>query len=160
MSPKTGPNKNTALALDQKAIQGVNKYFAKAKTLTVAGTSYTPAALKAVLQAEIDAIKALDAAMAQIKQLVAETRAARLEATATRKGLRAHVLGNYGASAVQMLGDFGMAAPKSTGKKTAQVKAEAVTKAKATREARHTMGKKQRLAIKAAPVAVGTPSPQ
>jgi hypothetical protein len=48
MSVTRSPNKNTAQALDKKAIQGVDKYFAKVKTMTIAGTSYTPAALNAV----------------------------------------------------------------------------------------------------------------
>jgi hypothetical protein len=52
--------------LDQKIIDGVDKYFAKVKTLTLAGTVYTPKSLKAVLQAEIDATKSLASAKAQI----------------------------------------------------------------------------------------------
>jgi hypothetical protein len=147
MSIKIGPNKNTAMALDKKAMEGVDKYFAKTRTLNVAGKTYSPAALKAVLQAEIDAISALDAGLAHVQQLVAEMRAARGKAAATRKDLKAHVLGNYGAAALQMLGEFGMEAPKSTGRKTVKAKADGVAKAQATREARHTMGKKQRLAI-------------
>ncbi len=148
MGANNQPNKNTAQALDKKAIQGVDKYLAKVKIVTVAGANYTPDELKAVLQDEIDAIEALDEVQAQMQQQVADTRAAKAKASVTRAGLRAHILGNYGAVAVQMLVDFGMSVPKAKGKKTAQVKADAVTKALATREARHTMGKKQKLAIK------------
>jgi hypothetical protein len=130
------PNKNTALATNQKVILGVGKYFAKVKTLTLAGTSYTPVALKALFQAEIDANNALDGSRAQMKEQVATTRATRAKAAAARKGLRAYILGNYGASAVQMLEDFGMNPPKPPGPKTVEVKAQAATKATATRKAR------------------------
>jgi hypothetical protein len=156
MGTNNEPNKNTALALNQKAIQGVDKYFAKVKNLTIAGTSYTPAALKAVLQAETDANEALDTSRAQMKQQVAAGRAARAKASAARKGLRAYILGTAGASAVQMLGDFGMVAPKSTGTKTAQVKAEAATKATATREARDASKK---LVVSASPTAAPAATP-
>src|SRR5580658_1233743 len=117
MSANNNPNKNTALALNQKAIQGVDKYFAKVKNLTVAGTSYTPAALKAVLQGEVEANEAIDTTRAQLKQEVATGRAARAKATGPREGLPSYHPGTYGAAAVQMLADFGMSPPKSTSNK-------------------------------------------
>ena len=43
-----------------------------------------------------------------------------------------------------MLGDFGMSAPKATGTRTVEAKAKAVAQSLATREARHTMGKKEK----------------
>jgi hypothetical protein len=57
-------------------------------------------------------------------------------------------LGNYGKKAVEMLAGFGMSVPKSTGKKTVETKAKAIAQSQATREARHTMGKKQKKSIK------------
>ena len=130
------PNKNTALATNQKAILGVGKHFAKVKTLTLAGTSYTPVALKALFQAEIDANNALDQSRAQMTEQVASTVAVRAKALAARKGLRAYILGNYGAKAVQVLEDFGMSPPKAPGPKTVEAKAQAKAKAAATRKAR------------------------
>jgi hypothetical protein len=151
MSSVKSPDKNTAQALDQKAIQGVTKYFAKVKNMTIAGTVYTPVALKAVFQAEIDAITALDTSEAQFKQQAADTRTARAKAIVVRAGLRAYILATYGAAAVQVLGDFGMVVPKPLGKRSAQVKADAVTKAQATREARK--------AREEQPSTAGAPSP-
>jgi hypothetical protein len=130
------PNKNTALATNQKAILGVDKHFAKVKTLTFAGASYTPASLKALLQDEIDANNALDGSRAQMKEQVATIRSVRVKARTARKGLRAYILGTAGASAVQMLEDFGMVPPKPTGPKTAEAKAQAAAKGAATRKAR------------------------
>ncbi len=129
------PNHRTALVLDQMIIAGVDTYFAKVKTLTLAGTVYTPKALKAVLQTEIDATNSLGSAKAQMRQHVATANAARAKALDARKELRAYILGNFGATAVAMLQDFGMNVPKPVGRKTAAVKAEAASKAKATRKA-------------------------
>jgi hypothetical protein len=151
------PNKNTALALDQKALAGVDKYFATASTLSIAGTSYTPAALKAVFQADIDATNALDASRAQVKQQVATAHAARAKANAARAGLKAYVLGTSGAAAVTMLEDFGMTVPKPH-VLTVEAKAKSVANAEATRKARHTMGKKQKESIKGSPVVAATAS--
>jgi len=145
------PNKTTALALNTKAIEGVDKHFAKVKTLTVAGVTITPAALKAVFQAESDANKALDESEAQrIKQLAA-TRAARAKARVMRAKLKKYILGSYGTEAVDMLVDFGMKPPKLPTRRTVDSKAQAVDKSRATREARHTMSKKAKLAIKGTP---------
>jgi hypothetical protein len=152
----TQPNKNAALVLDQKAMAGVDKYFTSVAKVTIAGNDYTPAQLKAVLQAEVDAVHALDAARGSVNQQVTDTRKASAQARTMRKELRDYILGTYGSSAVQMLEDFGMSVPKP-GKRTARAKADAADAAKATREARHTLGKKQKKGIKGT-VPAKTPS--
>jgi hypothetical protein len=136
MSSKNTPSKNTALALNQKAIAGVDTYFAHVKTLTLAGTSYTPKDLQAVLQAEIDADKAVDTVQAQYTQQVVAAKLARSKGRAVRKSLKAYVLANYGATAVQMLKDLGIPVPKPLGPRTAQSKAQAADKATATKKAK------------------------
>ena len=100
----------------------------------------------------------LDASRAQLAQQVAAGRTAQSKGRALRKSLRTYVLGTYGTHAVAMLQDFGMSPPKTPGPVTVKVKAEAVTKSKATREARDTMGKKQKLSVKGAPAASTTPT--
>jgi hypothetical protein len=142
------PNKTTALALNTKAIDGVDKHFSKVKKLTVGGVEYTPATLKAVLQAESDANKALDLGNSQLKKQQAVALAARAKAHATRKSLKTYILGNYGTDAVDMLADFGMNVPKAPGPLTAKARVLAQAKSKATRDARHTMSKKQKKLIK------------
>jgi len=79
-----------------------------------------------------------------------------------RQDLRTYILGSYGTAALQMLQDFGFTPPKPRGgKKTASTKAQAVVQAKATRVARHTMGKRQKAKIKGTAPAqpVTTPGP-
>jgi hypothetical protein len=60
--------------------------------------------------------------------------------------LRNLVANTYGSSS-EAYDDFGFTAPRK-GKPSAKTKAAAVDQVLATREARHTMGKKQRLAIR------------
>ncbi len=159
MNNVLSPNKPTALALAQKTNQGVDKYFASITSLLIAGASITPAALKAIFQDDIDQTNALDALEAQAKQQRAKQKAARKKATGTRQNLRTYLLGSYGTAALQMLQDFGFTVPKPRGgKKTASTKAQAVVQAKATRVARHTMGKRQKAKIKgSAPARPATP---
>ena len=135
MKTSSIPNKTTALALNQKAIEGVGKYLATVKTVTIAGASYTPATLTAVLQAEIDANKAVDEGRAQFRQQVVAAQLARSKGHAMRKGLKAYVLSNFGSDAVQVLENFGMTVPKPLGRRTAKATAEAVDKSVATRAA-------------------------
>jgi hypothetical protein len=135
MKTETNPNKKTALALNQQAIQGIDKYFAHVKTLTIAGTAYSPASLKATLQAEIDAESSVTEGQAQYKQQVVAARVARSKGRATRKLIKAYVLTSFGAENVQTLGNFGIPVPKTPGKRTAKSKAQAADKAAATRKA-------------------------
>jgi hypothetical protein len=135
MKTSTIPNKTTVLALNQKAIEGVDKYLATVKSVTIAGTSYTPAALKATLQAEIDANTAADEGHAQYRQQVVAAKLARSKGRALRKGLKAHVLSTFGADAVQTLQNFGFEVPKTPGRKTAKSKAQSALEAEATRTA-------------------------
>ena len=161
MSPVKS-NKQTALALGKKAIEGVDKHFAKVKTMTIAGVTHTPKDLKAALQAEVDAIQVVDASRAQLAEQVAAGRTALSKGRALRTALRTYVLGTYGTEAVAMLQDFGMSPPKPRGRASVATKAEALVKSKATREARHTMGSKKKLAISGAPASTAqaeTPAP-
>jgi hypothetical protein len=137
---KNIPNKTTAQVLNQKISAGIDEYFTKKQSVVVNGKSYTPAALKAVLQAEDDATKAVDSTRAQLKEQVATHRAAKASAQALRLGLRDCISMNYGPAALQMFGDFGMEPKKSSGRKTAETKAKAVEKARATRKAHDTTG--------------------
>jgi hypothetical protein len=84
-----------------------------------------------------------------MKEQVASTRAVRAKARIARKELRAYVLGNYGAKAVQVLEDFGMSPPKPAGPKTAEAKAQGAAKGAATKKAKKAAMKQ--IAVVAAP---------
>jgi hypothetical protein len=133
---QTDPNRVTVVVLDQKIIAGVDKYFSTMGKLTVGGTDFTPATLKAKLQSEIDAESALDALKAQCTQVVATTKGVRMQMRTLRAALKKYILGSFGPEALQMLADFGMTVPKNVGPRTAEAKAESQKKAAITREAK------------------------
>jgi hypothetical protein len=134
------------------AIAGIEKFFAKVKQITLANVDYSPKAMVAVLQAEIDAVMALDQAKAQLRQQVADSKKVRANALTLRTFLRKYILTTFGSEAFHMLGDFGMKVPKNIGQKTAEVKAQAQAKAKATRKAKRD-ALKNALSAPAAPAA-------
>jgi hypothetical protein len=156
---QTGPSKQAALDADLKAIAGVDKYFSNVGTLTIEGASYTPAQLKAVLQAEVDTRKLADQGHATYSGLLADAHAARAKAQDMRKALRAYVLATFGAKAKAMLEDFGMKGPKPRST-SAETKAKAVQSAQATRKARNTLGKKQKRTIKGTQVPATPATPK
>jgi hypothetical protein len=159
MSSFSQPDKQTAQALNQKAIAGIDTYFAHVKTLTLAGTKTPPVDLKATFQAEIDADVAADKAHAEYTQQVVAAKLARSKGRAARKNLKAYVLANYGSEAVQMLKDLGISAPKPASR-TAESKAQAAEKAVATRKAKKDAIASIAAARQASPIgATATPTP-
>lgn len=129
------PNQTVSVVRDKKAIVGVDKYLGNAQQVQLQGKPYTPAAIKAALQGEIDANQALDLAKAAVKQQVADTRPVRATARTMRGMLRQYILSTYGREAVQVFEDFGIPVPKAAGR-TAKSKAQAADKGNATREAK------------------------
>ena len=126
----------------------MDKHLASLTSILIGGTTYTVPTLKAVFQADIDAINAADAAGTQWKEQVVKAQATRAESARVRSALRTYLIGQYGADAVGILEDFGFSPPKSPGPKTVGMKAQAVERGAATRKARHTMGKNQKKAVK------------
>ncbi len=146
----TKQNKPTRKDLDQKVMDGVDLHLASMPTLTINGEQFTPATLKAVFQSDIDAMGKTDATRAQLKAEVQVAKAARQRATLVRKALKAFLIGQFGPGAVQLLQDFGFAAPKAPGPKTAKEKAAATAKSVAT---------KARVRTAVATAKAGTPEP-
>lgn len=139
---------NDSLSLNEKSIAALDRRAANAPPILIAGKPKTPAELKAVLQAESAAIRATNELYLRWRAAALVQRTASEAARATRAGLRAFLLVAHGADDFSALGEFGFQPPKRA-KPSAATAAQAVEKAKATRAARHTMGKRQRLAIKA-----------
>jgi hypothetical protein len=134
-NPKKDPNQTVSVVQDEKGIAGVEKYLGGASTVQLQGKPYTPAAIKAVLQAEIDVTKTIDAAKAAVRQQVADARPVRASARSMRAALRKYLLSTYGANATQAFDDFGIPVPKP-GTRTAEAKALAQAKARVTRQAK------------------------
>jgi hypothetical protein len=146
-------DKNSLNHSNQTAINGIDRHFSKGKSVPIDGTATALTEVKSILRDAIDATVAADAAHAQWQEKVARMRTTRAAAARVRRALRSYLLVHYGAKAVGILADFGFAPSKAPGPKTVRTKAEAVEKAKATREARHTMGKRQKEHIKGQPAA-------
>ncbi len=125
---------------------GIDKHIPSA--ITLGGTSYTPAALKAVFASQSAALDASAAAHKQWLDLVQAATGAGTTANAVYALLRGYVISQFGKDANAIFNDFGMTPPKVGGAKTVQTKTEAAAKRAATRAARHTMGSQQKKAVK------------
>ncbi len=125
---KKQPDKATAVSADQAVIAGVDKYFASAQPVRLGGTAFTPAGLKAVFQAEIDALRELTELRAALAQKVADTAVIRDYAFSMRAALRTYILTVYGPDALQMVGDFGMTVPKKRALEAAETEGGSAAK--------------------------------
>ncbi len=126
-------DKQTRKDQDTKAMNGVDLHLASAGTMTIGGEQFTPATLKAVFQADIDATNDTEAAETTLKLKVQTALTARTRAAGVRKNLKVYLVGQNGPDAVQVLGDFGFTVPKAPGPKTVEAKATSQAKAQATR---------------------------
>jgi hypothetical protein len=162
------PKKNRIdqAAAHQALIDGLNKHQAAIAGIPVEGS--TPRDVKSVIaefQANIDVGKASQSARATWHAAVKADAEQRANSAALVSATRQWLLVNF-AGQVETLADFGLT-PRRKASVTPQAKVAAVAKAKATRAARHTMGSKQKAAIKgtvptdstAIPPAPSTPAP-
>lgn len=145
---------NDIIHVHNKSISGVDKHLSSHASIVLDATSYTPAELKAAIEADSAVFRAAEEARLRYLRLAAESRATKKVANARQLALRSYVTLHFGGAAVDVIGDFGFA-PKAAPTRSAATLMQAIAKAKATRVARHTMGKRQRLAIKAPVVVPG-----
>lgn len=134
------------MTADQSMIDGVQKFLSHLASLTVGSQTLTPADLVQVFQDRLATGKAVQAADAARTAAVKADRDERAKTAALVRSLRRVVVGMF-EQTPDTLAVFGLKAPKAA-KKKVDVKAAAVVKSKATRTARHTTGKKAKLAIK------------
>jgi len=154
---KTG--KATEASRVKQLIIGTNKHYPNGSVgLTVGGATYTVTALTALLQSFVDLREAVDAAKAAQKAKIEAERAQAPSLRGVVSAFVAFVKASFGNSP-DMLVDFGIPARKARTPLTAEQKAAAAAKRKATRAARHVMGKNQRKAVKAAVKVTVTTTP-
>jgi hypothetical protein len=140
------PTKAATLARVQALIAGMQKHFPSA-SFTLGNTAFTTASLVQLLQPLVDAIAAVDTAQASAKTAVAAMRAVRATVNPVISELTKWVRASFG-TAASTLADFGLQPHKARTPMTAEAKTAAVAKRAATRKARGTAGKKQKLAVK------------
>jgi hypothetical protein len=139
-------NKDKTVNQHRQGIVGIRKHFASVPTIPLGGTPTTPNDAIATLQGTIDAVDAAGAAEQAFRGAVAAQNAAIEKGTGLLTDLKTLVKSQLGSSE-GVLGDFGFSNPKRQTPDEA-TKAAAVVKRAATREARHTMGKRQKAGIK------------
>jgi hypothetical protein len=144
----TNRSSQDTLIQHRQAIAGIRKHFASTPTLALGGTPTAPNDAIATLQGTMDAIDAATAAEQSFHQAVAAKQAAIAKGNGLLADLKTLVTSQLGRSA-GVLGDFGFTTSSRQTPNEA-TKAAAVAKRAATREARHTMGKRQKSAIKGA----------
>ena len=155
-------NRVTQQAADQKLADGFTKHGSLIGPLLIDGKQLTPADIIQVIQARTQASKAVDAGKAAWQNVV---KANKNELASTRVFLtrvRQALLVMF-ASSIDTLADFGLTPRKQRAPKP-PVKVAAAVKAKATRAARGTKGKKQKAQIKgtapqAVPATATAPAP-
>jgi hypothetical protein len=149
-------NKSIRSNRNRQAIAGVRKHYASTASMVLDGISYAPADIEKALQGSIDAADATTAATAVFHKTVDAERTANATADTVYAGLKAFVTTQFKA-APDALADFGFTLPSRQIPDAATL-ATAVEKRKATRTARHTMGKRQKAKVTGATATATTPS--
>jgi hypothetical protein len=146
MSTTTSKSKASALARVQALIAGTQKHFPNG-SFTLGSTTYTTASLVQVLQGLADAISSLNGAQASVKDGLAALVEAEAKVGPVVQAYKRFLLVAF-TNTTPMLADFGLEPPKAREAKTGAERVAAAAKAKATRAARGTTSRKQKLAIK------------
>ncbi len=132
---------------NESVIAGIEKRLLGHPTLRVGGETFTPAELIALFQSHTDLLNEIDATHAKLRDTVSRERRLAPRIRRLVRNLRAWVVSLYGLDA-KAFGDFGWALPRKPGPKKVAAKVAAADKGRATRAARHTMGKRQKAKIK------------
>jgi hypothetical protein len=140
----TAVNRATLIERNRNAADGVKEHLKGAVQL--AGGTYKVADILAILAAPAAAADTTDKTKAAWRAAVVDERTAKAAAKGMRVSLQNYLIGIHGTTST-VLADFGFVIKKPA-PKTVEVKAGAAKKMRATREARGTMGKKQKAQIK------------
>ena len=153
-------------ALVGNLIKGSGQHLDPTQKVVLGGTATTVAAILTQLQSFVNNRNAVVAAQATARDAVATERAQAPALNVVIDAFEAFVRFTFGEKAT-VLSDFGLAPRKVPAPKTAEEKAVAAAKRKATRQARGTMGPKQKQSVKGnvtatlvvTPAAAPTPAP-
>jgi hypothetical protein len=149
-------SKSDVIVRDRKAIAGIETHYGSAPAIVLGGESYAPSDVVKVFQDHLDALDAAAAAKAAFHVAIAAQEAAGAKAKALFQSLKVRALSDF-ANQADVLAAMGISLPKRRAP-SVDTRATAKAKAKATRDARHTMGKRQKANIKGT-VPSTTPTP-
>jgi hypothetical protein len=145
MSTTNVTNRPARQAVNQKMIDGLNKHSQAIPSLIIAGTTYKLSDIITTLQARLAGANLVLSTKAAWQTAVKADIDEREKTKVFFSGLRQALQVAF-AGSIDSLADFGLT-PRKVRVVSPDEKLQAAAKAKATRAARHTMGKKQKLAI-------------
>jgi hypothetical protein len=140
------PTKATALASVQAMVAGTLKHFPNG-SFTFGNVTYTTATLVQELQALEHAIVAVNVAQANAKDAVTALRGIEATVGPLMRNYQRFLRAAFGTATAQ-LADFGMQPSKARKPLDSAARALATAKQKATRAARGTTSRKQKLAVR------------
>jgi hypothetical protein len=146
MSTNSKTTKAAALARVQALIAGTLKHFPNG-SFTLGNAAYTTASLVQLLQSLVDAFTSLNTAQLSAKDAKLALTGIEAHVDPTVRAYERFVLAAF-SNATQELADFGMQPPKARKPLDSQQRAAAAAKVRATRKARGTTSRKQKLAVK------------
>jgi hypothetical protein len=132
-------------------VVGIQKHLATLPSFSVGSQMLAPADIVEIYQDRVAAAQAAEAAHATLATAVKVDRDKRAQTASVTRAFKRIVQGMF-AESPDTLADFGLK-PLKVGTRTVATKSGAIAKTKATRQARHTLGSKQKEMIK------GTVSP-
>jgi hypothetical protein len=132
-------------ARNTKVIAGIQKRLEGVPSIVLDGVSYTPTSLVALFESQLTSQATVSTTKGAWTAAVSADSALAKKVNSAYTALQ-HIVRTMFANAADVLADFGMTPTKST-KPTLLTKVVASEKRTVTRGARHTMGKKERLAI-------------
>jgi hypothetical protein len=139
--------KTTEASRAELLAAGTKKHFASTASLTFGSGTYTPAQVETSLSALVGLHQGVADARAALKSKIADEVTQGAPLRSQMAAFAAFVKTSF-AGSPDVLADFGLKAKKARTPLTIPQKAASAAKAKATRAARHTMGTKQKMAVK------------
>jgi hypothetical protein len=127
-------------------VNAIGKYMGPKDELFVGGEHLKTGALSAIFQTALSTRHDAVAAHGSYKEALVAREAAESKRLVATDALKSYVLNRFGTDSA-VAHDFGFA-PKKVGEKSVATKAKAIALNEATRKARGTMGKRERLQIK------------
>jgi hypothetical protein len=155
-------NRIVEVTAEQTLIDGFNKHASLFTSMVINGVPRTQQDIVATLQSRIDASRAVMSTRATWQTSIVTEEQLRDTTKTFVSGVRQGLIVAFGGQ-LDTLADFGLTARKAH-VATPEENIARTAKAKATREARHTMGTKQKASIKGtvpttAPVTAAPPAP-
>jgi hypothetical protein len=138
-------NRNAENTADQILADGLSKHATTIPSIMIGGASVATKDIVTALQARIAAAKAATSAKATWQTAVKADRDERAKTKTLVSATKQTLLTSF-AGQVDTLADFGLT-PRKPRVMTPEARVAAAAKAKATRAARHTMGKNQKAGI-------------